>query len=336
MKEQPHYTGLLTEEFFTEHYVEKRMSFPALEKMLRGQGHNIARGTIYKYCKKLGIQIRDRSEARKEWEEETLNYNVSYLTNLLLEVLDGYLLGDGCISVDNRTATKVARLQCGVEHEEFCTYMMSFFKVYQSSTRRVNHKKMKQGFLWNGRTKHHPDLYQQYVRWYSYRDGKYNKTVPIDVRITPLSTQIWYLGDGSIVQPEDKSTAMLRLSTDGFTKDGTEYLVKKLREKGILCHRNNENRIQVEARGIPAFFKFIGTKSPVSCYDYKFDLPLWRLESKRMREVAEELEIDYNRLSYFVKIGKIDTYRLSPKGRPRFLPKHIEKARELIKIGELY
>jgi hypothetical protein len=139
------------------------------------------------------------------------------------------------------------------------------------------------------------------------------------------------------VQPEDKSTAMLRLSTDGFTVDGTEYLVKKLREKGIQCHRNNENRIMVKARGIPAFFKFIGTKSPISpIYDYKFNLPTWRLESKRMREVADELEVDYHRLSYFVKIGKIETYRLSPKGRPRFLPEHIEKTRELIKSGELY
>ena len=55
-----------------------------------------------------------------------------------------------------------------------------------------------------------------------------------------------------------------------------------------------------------------------------------------MKAVADELGIEYQRLAHLVKIGKITTYRLSDKGRPRFLKKHIKRAEELIKLGELY
>jgi hypothetical protein len=195
---------------------------------------------------------------------------------------------------------------------------------------------MKQGFFFQGRSRSHPDFYKQYQRWYRFRNGKFIKSVPTDVRITPVSVMMWYLGDGSVVHPKDDSTINLRLSTDGFTKDEVDYLVTKLEEIGISCHRNTSNRIMIDASGIPAFFDFIGRKSPVSCYDYKFDLPLWRFESKRMKEVSEELGVDYNRLSHLVKIGKIETFRLSPLGRPRFLVEHINKIREMKNNGEIY
>lgn len=336
MKTKPYYDDVLTEEFFRINYLEKRLSFPKLKELLIKQGHKISIGTIHKYCKKLGFQTRDHSEARREWDENPLNYNVSYLTEPILEAIDGHLLGDGGINFDKRSKIETARLTCGVEHEEFCGYLINHFLPYMPTVKRYRDKNMKQGFFFCGSTKHHPDLYRQYQRWYKFRNGKMIKAVPTDVRITPLSVQMWFLGDGSLVKPEDNSTVMLRLSTDGFTKDEVEYLVLKLAEKGIKCHRNKENRIQVDAKGIPAFFNFIGRKSPVKCYNYKFDLPKWRFESKRMKEVAEELGVSYNRLSHLVKIKKISSYRLSLNGRPRFMSEHIEECRNLIKIGELY
>jgi len=250
------------------------------------------------------------------------------------EHIDGFVLGDGCIQIDKRMKSKKARATCGVEHEEFCRYLSKFF---DGVVKKVNHKKMKQGFMWYGRTLYSKELYEQYLRWYPEgQDGKRLKQVPKDVVITPTSVMMWYLGDGSVVHPQDESRIMLRISTDGFKKEGVEYLVEKLNKIGIKCHRNNDNRVQIKARGIPAFFNYIGRTSPVKCYDYKFDLPIWRFESKRMSEVAYQLGVNYNRLAHLVKIGKITTYRLSDKGRPRFLKKHIKRAEELIKLGELY
>lgn len=249
------------------------------------------------------------------------------------EYIDGFLLGDGCIQIDKRTRKKSARATCGVEHKEFCEYLIKGFSDY--SITKTKHKKMKQGFLWAGRSRYTDYLYTQYLRWYPKTNRRRKKQVPKDVFITPTSVLLWYLGDGSVVQPKDHSTIMLRLSTDGFKQAGVELLVRKLRKKGILCHRNNENRIVLNSRGIPAFFNFIGRESPVKCYDYKFNLPIWRFESKRMKEVASELKIDYNRLAYFVKFGKVDCFRLKKNGRPRFLPEHVEQVRELVKCGEL-
>ena len=34
MREQPHYTNLLTKEFFEEYYINKKMSYPKIRNML--------------------------------------------------------------------------------------------------------------------------------------------------------------------------------------------------------------------------------------------------------------------------------------------------------------
>ncbi len=337
MKEQPHYNKLLTKKFFEKYYENKKMSFPKLERMLVNKGYNIVRGTIYKYCKRLGVKIRNSSEARRENDGNPLNYNISYLTEDILEAIDGFLLGDGGTSFNKRSKSEVARFSCGVEYKEFCYYMMNFFKEYQSTVSKPISDSMKQGYMFTGRTKTHPDIYQQYLRWYPLNDkGKRVKQPPEDVRISSLSVLIWYLGDGSIVNSKRHSITV-RLATDGFFPEKVEFLVEKLKEKGIQCYRSKENRINIRAKGIPAFFNLIGRKSPIKCYNYKFDkVPFWRFESRRMKDITDELKIDYNHLSYFVKKGRISCFRASNKGRPRFLPEHIEEVKKMVKSGELF
>lgn len=252
------------------------------------------------------------------------------------EYIDGFLLGDGCISIDKRMKSKKARATCSLEYKEFCEYLMKPFHRYDAKVNKYNSKNMKQGFVFAGRTKYSTELYEQYLRWYPKTNGRRIKQVPSDVIISPTSVMMWFLGDGSTTQPDEGKRIMVRLSTDGFKREGVQLLVDKMNKIGIKCHIDTDQRIFVKARGIPYFFQYIGRNSPVSCYDYKFDLPLWRFESKRMSEVSDLLGVDYQRLAYFVKIGRINTYRLSEKGRPRFLPIHIKKVEELIKSGELY
>ena len=333
MREQPHYTNLLTKDFFEEYYINKKMSYPQIKEMLKTQGHNIHNGTLHKYAKSVGIG-RGASEARRNWDPDSLDYNKIYMDEEMLNWLDGFCLGDGGISPNKNTS--VARFSCGVEYEEFANYLMMPFITLGAKVKKRNSEAMNQGFIFNGVTRVHPEIYKQYLRWYpEVKEGIRGKQPPDDIRITKESVQSWFLGDGNL--RVTNNTIGVQLSTDGFTKERNEMLVDKLREKGIKCHRNNENRIKVETKGIPAFYDFIGRKSPISCYNYKFDrVPEFRFTSKRMREVADELNINYDRLSYFVKIGKINSYRISEKGRPRFLKEHIEQAKELIKTGELY
>ena len=335
MREQPHYNNLLTKEFFQKYYVDQKMSYPKLRSMLKGMGCNISISCLCNYAKKHGLG-RDQSEARRHvLHDSPLDWNKSFMNEALVEAIDGFLLGDGSINQNN--AKTAARCTCGVEYQEFCAYMMSFFKDYQAIWARYNDPRMKQGFIWTGMTSFHPDIQKQYQRWYPFVEskGKNDKQPPDDVRITPLSVMLWYLGDGTLIDDEKNNTFMMRLSTDSFLPERIELLVSKLQEKGIACHRSKDNRIIIEVKGQGPLLEYIGGKSPIGCYDYKFRLPKWRF-SKRMMEVAEELKLDYNRLSYMVKIGKIPCYRASENGKPRFLPEHIEACKKAMESGDLY
>ena len=57
---------------------------------------------------------------------------------------------------------------------------------------------------------------------------------------------------------------------------------------------------------------------------------------RTVQDLAVELDISYDRLSYLVKIGQAPCYRVTPKGRPRFLPEHIEVLSDLKSKGHLY
>jgi hypothetical protein len=332
MKEQPYYTSLLTKEFFEQRYVNESLSFPKIKELLQSQGHNIATGTIYKYAKKLKIG-RSPSDARRRLFKEYIDYNVTYMNEEMLECLDGFLLGDGNISI-SRSHVKTARATCGVQFEEFCRYLMSWSTPYFPTIKSYKLLSMSSGMVWNGRTKFHPDFFKQYSRWYtSNLEGEKEKQPPDDVRITPKSVMLWYLGDGSVVQ--QNNTITLRLSTDAFSTESVEFLAQKLTGIGIKSHRNNDNRILVETRYIPAFFDFIGKKSPVRCYDYKFALPEWRFTAKRMKDVAKEIGITYNRLSYYVKIKKVPFIRVSQKGKPCFLENQVEIINKMHLAGEI-
>lgn len=337
MKEQPHYLDLLTKEFFEEYYIKRKMSYPDIKNMLNEKGYNIHVGTLCKYAKRVDIG-RNISEGRRIKSPNYLDYNKTYITESMVEYIDGFLLGDGNIGFNRKNPKcKLARFRCGVEYEDFCMYLMEPFKILGTKIKKVYSNKLNQGFIFDGCTQSHPDIYKQYLRWYPEVEVnvKYRiKQPPDDVKITPQSVLFWYLGDGSTVVK--KGSIMTRLSTDGFTEEKNEMLVEKLKNKGIKCHRSLENRILIESRGIPAFFDFIGRDSPISCYNYKFDrikeIANWRFESKRMKEVSEELNVSYDLLCYLVKTNKINCFRLSKKGRPRFLPEHIKQIKEYLNL----
>jgi hypothetical protein len=332
MKEQPHYDNLLTKQFLEEYYVQKGMSCPQISQLLQHMGYNVWPSTVHKYLKKHGLG-RTCSEAKRKLDPNAIDWNESHLDEGTLEAIDGFLLGDGHVQVYE--PSKSGRLTCGQEHQEFCLYQMSFFRKYDSQVQKVKHKKMSSGHVWCGRTKYHPDFFVQHKRWYRANPkGGYLKFVPDDIRITPRSLTLWYLGDGSVHL--EKNTIALKLHTNGLPPSDVEVLCQKLVKLGISCHRENTNRIFVEAKGILKFFEFVGKESPVSCYGYKYKIPSWRFESKRMREVARELGADYQRLAYLVKIGKIPCLRVSENGKPRFLPEHVEVCKKLIESGELY
>jgi len=324
---------ICSKEYLTELYESKKYGLPKIQAdILQKIGIKVSTGFLCNRLSENGIKLRTSSQARRV-VAKSLDWDKSFLTEEQIESVDGFLIGDGYAHVIHDK--KISRFSCGVEHKEFSSYMRSFFLSYDPS--ELKYYPSSSGTssgTWDFRTRYHPDLYIGGSRWYP---PGMKKSVPDDVRITPTSVMMWYLGDGTVIVNNKVNTIILRLSTDCFKREQVEdILIAKLRHMGIDCHRNNENRINVSAKGIPAFFDFIGRSSPVKCYDYKFALPVWRFESKRIKTISQELSVDYNRLLHLVQSGKIPCYRASEKGRPRLLPEHIEIAKELIKTGDLY
>lgn len=229
---------------------------------------------------------------RRRCDRERINYshfkgqqivlNESFLNEEMLECIDGFLLGDGYVGQDNL-------LKMNVKYKEFAEYCMSFFKCYRSKV--IQYASQVGGFcdkkpyaMWTGLTARHPDLASQRLRWYTknnievYRH-KYRKIIPNDVRITPKSLMLWYLGDGSVHW--DRNKLSIQLSTDGFIRNDVAQLCEKLYNIGIKCTHAKNNRILLGVDATINFFNIIGWKSPIRCYEYKFAVPEWR--KKRLK-----------------------------------------------------
>ena len=112
-------------------------------------------------------------------------------------------------------------------------------------------------------------LRDQRARWYP----KNKKIVPRDIRITPTCLLWWYIGDGSLAKkPSRPKYRRVILCTDCFTDEEIEFLMGLLRsELGNDSIYEEEQHIVIAKNALCNFVKYIGTKSPVPEYNYKFD-----------------------------------------------------------------
>ena len=200
-----------------------------------------------------------------------LDYTKTYLTDELLEVLDGYLLSDGCIARPEAKRTIIAaRLSIGQKEREFAEYIGNQFMCYNLKLRYASSfSKKYQRFYhcWEGTTCNHPDLLRQRIRWYP--NGV--KIVPKDCSFTPKSVLIWYLGDGCL-QKKENTYPRISLSTDGFTKEDINNILLPVLNAIAPDQfiRTKSNTIMSYGDGVIPFFQYIGDESPVACYSYKF------------------------------------------------------------------
>ena len=248
--------GVLTKEFFEEYYIHKMLSFPEICRLIQQKWEiSLDIKSVWARAKKHGIVARTKSEANTV--RSTCDYSKTYMTEQMLEAVDGFLLGDGGI----KPTKTCAAFSCSVQYEEFCNYLMSFFECYQPTVKpyTVKDKRIKsgetKGFL--GRTKYHPDIWKQYQRWYP--SGQ--KRVPQDVRLTPLSMLLWYLGDGSL-RIRSNQIGEVTICTDSFQPDNiTDVLITNLRKYNIHPKLNNDNRLHLYSQNIIPLFKLIGIRA---------------------------------------------------------------------------
>jgi hypothetical protein len=302
-------------------YINKKMSTNDISKESKYLfGIWIGNVTIYKELIRHKIPVRSISESVSR-AMSTLNIDESFLDEKTIEWIDGFLLGDGSIGYDKKTF-KSARFSFGSAEKQWTNYAMSGLKKYnprEASSKGWKFRPEKPSSpLFSSATKMHPDISLQAKRWYP--NGK--KIVPLDIRITPISILLWYLGDGSIGRQITATNP--HLATCGFTpEENNNILIPKLSKLGIRClYGRVKNNIIICSDSIKIFFDIIGHKSPISCYDYKFEVPEW-LFLKTLKMIIPDKKERW-RAKYYIISGQIQCQK-SPGGHYFLFDKEQEK-----------
>lgn len=295
-------------------YIDDKMSTTEIsndsEKLF---GIKVSATVIYRELMRHHIPVRDKSQS-VSMAMSTLNPEISHINEELIGWIDGFLLGDGGIEIQNRNNYGGSRFAIGSSSEQWTTYAISKFKAYGECEVKKWGKidEKHPNYLWYSRTLTHPDIVHQAERWYA--GVNQSKIVPPDVRITPTSILLWYLGDGSLTYVEDSNTYIVRFATCAFSVEEVEnILMPKLTALGLECSRDkSKNDIRICASSIGRFFDIIGHKSPVSCYDHKFDIPDW-LRLIRLSDIVQNDRQKWM-AQYYYKTGQLECTK-SPGGR---------------------
>lgn len=126
-------------------------------------------------------------------------------------------------------------------------------------------------------------------RWYP--DGK--KVIPKDFRFSPISLNIWYLGDGSRSGNAKNARRGILLCSDAFSKENLEEtIIMFLLKLGIECWVTKRNQVKISNSSAPKFLEYIG-ECPIGCYEYKWDIGNIENFKRKDRVSKEKLESLY-------------------------------------------
>ena len=183
------------------------------------------------------------------------------LSERALEIVDGMLLGDGSLSHPNILSTYLSLssskgpsfpLWLGEELAKEGIQGRMGFKKRNGVLKSTGHPRIGS---WKYISLRYKEWSDQRNRWYP--EGI--KIVPQDVRITPLSTLIWYLGDGTLKRAikGEHTTFYIFLCTNGFTKEDCDHLCNRLCEKSIIGPSLRgvcKPRAKLDSRGHPKIY----------------------------------------------------------------------------------
>ena len=295
-------------------YIDSKMSTTEISVISEQLfGVEVSSSVIYKELIRHKITVRSKSESVSA-AMSTLDPKIRHITEELIECVDGFLLGDGTIKFNNRQVYGGSRFSIGTSSPEWTKYAMSKFPMYAPTDLRAWGKidKKHPNYTYDITTLTHPDIVHQAERWYS--GPNQTKKVPPDVRITPTSLLLWYLGDGSLTPIEECNTYVVRFATCAFSIEEIEQiLMPKLTSLGLECSRDkSKNDIRIKAPSIGRFFDIIGNKSPISCYDHKFSIPDW-LRLIRLSDIVDNDKQKWM-AQYYYKSGQLECSK-SPGGK---------------------
>jgi len=217
--------------------------------------------TIGKWLRKFSIPIRSHSEAR-----HLARGNHCNLSEEAREWLDGEIIGDGCLWSCSKYS---ARFAYGSKYKEYIQYVSDILKSFgikQGGKIIEHYYKEMDCYTYHYQSLSYEELRSIRKRWYP----ENKKIIPRDLELTPLVCRQWYIGDGCL-HHQEKGRPHITLSTEGFPISDVEWLVEQLNKLGFKSARQpSKNTTRISTYSTKQFLDYIG-KSPVDCYNYKFN-----------------------------------------------------------------
>jgi len=192
------------------------------------------------------------------------------------EILEGCLLGDGCIIKAKKA--KNAYFSYTSSQKEHCEFVSSNFLEFAKGTvyelgplkRKVYDKRTNKTYTsYVFRTRSLPEFTKIYHLWYINRI----KIIPLCLVLNKIHCLYWYIGDGCLLRnSRNKRSEDIKLATYCFTVNDNQFLCNQLIQfkARINYNENNLPYIRIRKRESKTFLEYIGNNYP-SCYAYKWD-----------------------------------------------------------------
>lgn len=241
-------------EFINEWYWNDAMSSTKIAEMC-----NCDPVTIRNSLRKNSIRIRSRA-----------GENHVKIDGILNEILNGELLGDGCLDLGKEAKGAIYR-----HTNKYIDYLKWLFTKLAILGLKGNGKIYinSHGQSYQANTYRYRELTDLREKWYPHGV----KAIPEDTSLTPITVLHWFLGDGSLIKRRDRNLYRLYLATDGFTYDDVYKLNSEIRDMGINSYAqhiaNGQYRLSIyEQKAIKMFFNYTGPcpKEIKNIYGYKF------------------------------------------------------------------
>lgn len=200
------------------------------------------------------------------------------ITEDLINILDGFLLGDGSLRAGRSCKSASFYVsQCG-RRKEWLTNSKALLEskgIMSKIDRRDNKDSVlmvgrQKGSLIRGgphfvlRTSFYTEMLEEYQRWYP--NG--SKTVPKDLQLAPIGLAQWYFGDGALCRPNGNSQVVF--ATNGFSYEDADFLAQLIRLTfGWNAHVNKGPVIRMGRRNqILELIQVVAPFAP-KCFSYK-------------------------------------------------------------------
>jgi transposase-like protein len=198
-------------------------------------------------------------------------------TDEQISVIQGELLGDGCLYRRHETACHFKLENTVKAHPEYVQTKLP--KIFPETQPYSNDRSTKWGdsTRWIIYSRGQELFGQLHNEWYERYDGQHRKVVPEGFDLDETAMLHWYLGDGSLSQRAN-GAYRLHFSTHGFPEASVRRLQDQLDSLGYDTYTAHASHVEngsglaiyVSRESSIKLLDRLAEKNPIEAYEYKF------------------------------------------------------------------